>query len=517
MESNVALPKSSEAASTDSLPRMGWESELQLVENQLLTDPNSIDLLVRRASLLSELGRLVDARNDFIQVLEREPHHLAALNNLGSVLIATGHREAAGIAFKEAVARHPNSLIGRVNRGNFLLEESERVAAYGRDAEALQLKREAREHYEHALRVEAGNKRAHEGLSYLLADLGDPQKAAWHKRQAFGNRFIIPLPYRGARPPVSLLQLASTTGGNIRLQRFLDDRIFKTFLVLPEFYNPNTPLPAHQLVINGIGDVELSPGALAAAQSVLALTRAPVINPPAAVLATSRSNNAMRFSNMPGVITPVTATLPRERLSGAKTAAVLARHGLRFPLLLRSPGFHSGQHFLLVESFAALSPALAELPGDDLIAMQYLDARGPDGKTRKYRVMMIDGQTFPLHLAISSQWKIHYFSAEMADHPEHRAEDAAFLENMPGVLGPLAMSALERIRSTLALDYAGIDFGLNANGEILLFEANATMVVNPPGPDERWRYRWPACMKIQTAFQEMLLKRANSHLARSHP
>ena len=60
--------------------------------------------------------------------------------------------------------------------------------------------------------------------------------------------------------------------------------------------------------------------------------------------------------------------------------------------------------------------------------MQYLDARGADGKTRKYRVMIIDGQTFPLHLAISSQWKIHYFTAEMAEHPEHRAEDAAFLE-----------------------------------------------------------------------------------------
>ena len=80
--------------------------------------------------------------------------------------------------------------------------------------------------------------------------------------------------------------------------------------------------------------------------------------------------------------------------------------------------------------------ALAELPGEDLTVLSYLDARGLDGKVRKYRVMMIDGGLYPLHVAISSHWKIHYFTADMADHPEHRAEDAEFLENMAGVLGP---------------------------------------------------------------------------------
>jgi len=47
------------------------------------------------------------------------------------------------------------------------------------------------------------------------------------------------------------------------------------------------------------------------------------------------------------------------------------------------------------------------------------------------------------------------------------------------------MEALAHIQATLGLDYAGIDFGLSDSGELLLFEANATMVVNPPEPDER--------------------------------
>ena len=125
-----------------------------------------------------------------------------------------------------------------------------------------------------------------------------------------------------------------------------------------------------------IGDAEVSASALAAAQSLLSLTKAPVVNPPAAVLATSRSNNAKRLSGLPGVVTPITATLPREQLLDSGAAATLAHLGFGFPLLLRAPGFHTGQHFLRVENLEALPAVVAELPGQELIVMQYLDARG---------------------------------------------------------------------------------------------------------------------------------------------
>ena len=53
------------------------------------------------------------------------------------------------------------------------------------------------------------------------------------------------------------------------------------------------------------------------------------------------------------------------------------------------------------------------------------------------------GELYPLHVAISHNWKIHYFSADMADFPEHRAEDAEFLADMPGVLGPRVMAGAQ--------------------------------------------------------------------------
>jgi hypothetical protein len=141
-----------------------------------------------------------------------------------------------------------------------------------------------------------------------------------------------------------------------------------------------------------------------------------------------------------------------------------------------------GSHFILVRDSKDLLSSAEALPGDELLIMEFLHARGADGMTRKYRVMIIGGELYPLHLAISKDWKVHYFSAAMATDQAFRNEEQRFLEDMPAALGARAIGALLRIGVVLGLDYAGIDFGLRADGSILLFEANATMVIAPPPP-----------------------------------
>ena len=148
------------------------------------------------------------------------------------------------------------------------------------------------------------------------------------------------------------------------------------------------------------------------------------------------------------------------------------------------------------------------LPGEALLAIQYLDARGPDGLARKYRVMFVGGVAYPLHLAVASDWKVHYVTSLMASQPSLREEEQRFLDEMPATLGPRAMRALRTIADTLGLDYAGIDFGLKPDGSVLLFEANATMVVGPPDPDPMWDYRRPAAGAVLRAADRMLRERA---------
>lgn len=104
----------------------------------------------------------------------------------------------------------------------------------------------------------------------------------------------------------------------------------------------------------------------------------------------------------------------------------------------------------------------------------------------------------------------------MQDRADHQEEEKRFLADMPGTLGAKAMASLERVKETIGLDYGGIDFGLNRNGEVLLFEANATMVVAQPGEDACWDYRRAAVSRIGAAVKAMLLTRANQRDGNGH-
>jgi aromatic-L-amino-acid decarboxylase len=471
---------------------------LEAVERRLELTPDSTDLLFQSACLLDHTGQPGLASERYRRLLERDAGNMGALNNLGNLLLAAGKQAEALPFYLRAVEAEPGHVASRANLGNLLIKQ-------GRTAEAA-------EQFEAALIVDENYRPAHAGLSFALEELGDPEAARRHRLRAFADRCVSISAYRGEKPPITVLELVSVTGGNFRTDAYLSDRVFQRVLVTTEFFKPGTRLPPHDLVVNAIGEADAAVEALNGALAVIAETGAPVINHPRAVLATGRCEIARRLAGIAGVRTAHTVLLRREELAGECAVYGLARKGLGFPLLLRTPGFHGGEHFAMVETGegpeAGLAAALNELPGDELLAMEYLDARGADGNSRKYRVMMVGGELYPLHLAIAPQWKIHYFSADMAEREEHRAEEAAFLNDMAGVLGPRVMQALGEIQTTLGLDYGGIDFGLSRRGEVLVFEANATMAVIPPDQDARWDYRRSAVERVYVAVWEMLRDRA---------
>ncbi len=477
------------------LPYVFREKELNKINSCLALEPNSIDLLLAKADLLTGLGRIEEAKSTYMEAVTMAPTHFEALNNFGKLLFYTGFTSAARTIYKQMIEHHPDSPIGYVNMATISYKDRELE--------------KAREYYEKTLKLNPKQIEAHRGLSYIFREFGDEETSKLHRRLAFENHSVIFQPFRGKGEPITVLQLISAAGGNIPIEQFLDESIFLTAVVATEYFDLNLPLPIHKLVINAVADADLNKEALDAVEKILAKTSAPVINYPAAVKKTTRAGTSSRLAGIPGVIAPNTINLVREVLESDTNLQTLSDHGFKFPLLLRSPGFHTGQYFTLVANEDELAMTLPTLPGNELMVIEYLDARSADGKIRKYRVMMIDGNLYPLHLAISHEWKIHYFSAEMADNPEHRAEDKAFLENMPEVLGTKAMEALKNIQNTLGLDYAGIDFSLNAKGEILLFEANAAMNVIPPDSDERWNYRRIHVAKIFSAVKEMLLKKVD--------
>ncbi len=462
------------------------EEQLAALDAAIVARPDHVELYYHRAAVLARLGRTDAARQDYLAALALDPAHFGALTDLGGLLYATDFRSAARLVYAEAVKHHPGEPIARINLANALLAN-----------DALE---EARFQFETALRLAPDHPDAHQGLANLLQQIGDSDGAEAHRRRSYGRRGLLHTPHLGDGEPCRVLILASAAGGNVPTRFILDPATFETHTLAVEAFAPGASLPAHAVVFNTVGDADLSPEAFDAAERVLAHTAAPVINPPARVRATDRQSNARRLARVPGVIAPRVDTVDRE--------AVAARAAeLGYPLLLRSPGYHTGRHFTKVDHADALAAALAALPGRDLLLIQYLDARDADGRSRKYRAMMIGGALFPLHLAVSDDWKVHYFTSAMADQPAYRAEEEAFLNDMAAVIGPRAMRALEGIRDVLALDYAGVDFGLSADGSVLLFEANATMVVNPPAAEPVWDYRRAPTARILDAARSLVLER----------
>ena len=467
---------------------------LHELERRLEREPGaSTAVWLERAATCEALGLYDDAKRAYFDVLARDPSHYDALMALADLLLRTGDTTAARALFAEAALRHPDRALPRARLGDAMLDADELAAASAAFRDALRLDPDLRE--------------ANRGLAAALEREGDHAAAALAWRKAFPAGSLEIAPYRGPGPPVRVLLVTTATGGNVPVQHLLDDRIFETATIVVEADPEMRAFPPHGVVFNVVGEADRSARALGIVERVAARGGASIVNDPRRVRETGRLENARRLAVIEGVVAPRVAALSREELCGPGGAELLRAHGFAFPLLLRSPGFHTGEHFTLVQDPSGLAAVADALPGRKLFAIAYAETRGDDGTWRKYRVMIVDGELYPLHLAIAGQWKVHYFTAQNANDEGYREEERAFLGDMPRVLGPSALRALREIASVLALDYGGIDFALDRAGRVVVFEANATMRITAVDDDPRNAYRKAASDRAAEAVRAMLIGR----------
>jgi tetratricopeptide (TPR) repeat protein len=213
-------------------PRLAQESRLRQLEENLVRPGSAgvaIDTEIERAVLLGALGRRQDAQQAFIDILRRAPTHFSALNEFGTLLTDMGAIDAACRVYAEAITHHPANPMGHVNLANLLLRANKHE--------------EARGYYEAALRIDPDYAPAHQGFGAVLSDLGDRAGALYHFQKGFRDHAISSLAYRGTKPPVVLLQLVSSGGGNIPTAAFLDDCVFLTSIIVTDYLDPSVPLP----------------------------------------------------------------------------------------------------------------------------------------------------------------------------------------------------------------------------------------------------------------------------------
>jgi tetratricopeptide (TPR) repeat protein len=273
-------------------------------------------------------------------------------------------------------------------------------------------------------------------------------------------------------------------------------------------------LPPYDLAFTLIGDADQGSAALERAARFRDRCGVRLLNDPANVQRTRRDLIPGLLAGVDDLIIPRVIRTTGVMLRDPGQPLLLAQAGISLPLIFRRAGLHGGESAQLIATEETLARACALIGDDDaMYVMAFHDYASHDGYYRKYRVIFVDRVPYAYHLAISRHWLVHYFSAEMEAHPWKPTEELAFLADAPAMLGPRAFAVIETIGQSMDLDYCGIDFTVLPDGRVLLFEANATMLVHPEDEHNILAGKNPYIDRIFTAFDQLVRR----SLPRAHP
>lgn len=383
----------------------------------------------------------------------------------------------------------------------FALEQRSALMLYNLATSYLMTQRPARAEkwYRSALRIDPELVIAHQNLASILEMDGRRESAQYHRDQAYRRQSLFvevaKLPKR------SVLILCSAATGNVPFDILLPQHSTQRIKWVMEYASDDQieRLPPYDMVFNAIGDQDVTACSQDVVRSFLRRCARPLFNAPEAVARTARELIPDLLSDIEHVLAPRTVRLRRPGSGGL--ARALIGSGIRSPFLLRPTGSHGGDRLQLIAAPTAVAvPAVDQ----DYYASAYHEYCSEDGYYRKYRVIFVDRQPFPDHLAISPHWQVHYATADMLSHQWKRDEEQRFLQDPTAVLGEPAMQALRMIGQRLDLDFCGIDFSLLPDGRILAFDINASMPVQLEQSHAGLAFKKPHIQRILDAFDVML-------------
>jgi hypothetical protein len=261
--------------------------------------------------------------------------------------------------------------------------------------------------------------------------------------------------------------------GNNDLDRLVGDPAVPLVQLSADIFERSS-LPAvtsYRCLINQISDADRNRTMLEHLSGLLSGFEGRIVNRPSDVLKTSRDQVAKQLAGTPGLRVPKVVRL--HNLDDAQDR--IERAGLSFPIILRRAGTHGGQ---ILGLFANMDDLRRAIPADgDLFATEFADYRSADGLYRKYRVCVYGRSIILRHAIISDEWNIHGRNRMqlMLGRADLRDEERRVVERPRQTFASSVLQTLRAIRKRIPLDYFGVDFGIAADGAVVLFEANATM------------------------------------------
>jgi len=268
-------------------------------------------------------------------------------------------------------------------------------------------------------------------------------------------------------------------------------------------------LPPHDVLFVAIGESEANRTLLRRLEAVIPAWPRPVLNLPASIARLARDTASELLQSAPGVVMPRSFRIERQtldRVGRGEQHIACIQEGMDFPVIVRPVGSHAGKGLVKANDPECISEYLQTMPQFEFYVTRFVDYRSKDGLFRKYRVVLIDGQPYAGHMAVSEDWMIHYLNAGMIDSADKRAAESSFMKHFDEDFAFRHQAALRSIAGRIGLDYLVIDCGETHDGKLLVFEVDSSAVVHAMDPIEIFPYKKPQMQKVFAAFRAMLVK-----------
>lgn len=360
-----------------------------------------------------------------------------------------------------------------------------------------------------------GNANLLMNLSTVLYSLQENAFAESIQQQALGlqRTYILKPSNKAARVRLLMLMTPGNLGDNMPLDCLLEASPVELIYHYMSSDKPlPDPLPEHDAVMIAFSDSLANRPLLDRLAVLLQGWNQPVLNLPHNMKKTERQQASELLQGVPGLLMPSTHNVSRAQLKAValgETSTDRLFSGCDFPMIVRPINSHGGHGLQRIMNSEALEGYLNEVSDDHYYVSPFIDYSSSDGQFRKFRVVLVNGLPYASHMAISSNWMVHYLNAGMYEDAAKRAEEQDFMEQFSRFAERHA-SALHTIHDRSGLDYLCVDCAEMPDGQLLIFEMDPLMVVHAMDPTDLFPYKQRHMAKVRRGFEDYLYQLVQS-------
>ena len=337
-------------------------------------------------------------------------------------------------------------------------------------------------------------------LFYIFASYRQDESALSMQSKALAIKKF----YRLVAPnEVKIKLLALVAGGEMMDNTPLDFLIENSdiqldFMYIDEYFEMPAKVPEHDILFIAMGESVKNTPILNKLTQIISYWPKPLLNNPESILKCARDTLFKLLKGANGIYIPSTEKLNKLHIQFQGS-----------PIAIRPQGTHAGVGFKKISSVSQLDHYLSQYDQEQsFYVSEYVAYESPDGLFRKYRIVLIGGEPYICHLAISENWIVHYIASGMELSELKRNEERYEMFHFKDRFAKKHRNAFKQIHERIGLDYVVIDCAELQTGELLIFEADPGSWVHATDPVELFPYKSEVMQKAFEAFRNLLLGKA---------